>query len=166
VQPLKNFPAFYGTRRFIPYSQEPSTRPCPEPYQFQHTPSHPESESYATTDCQSASLSWNKAPIWGLRPDFNYCLTAAGFLIWGVLSDERTGLSFAPVAGLASADNLGPEFLGTRDHILLSQIRDFPFHRLLRLAGSRRRYSTPPPHGNIPSYLSQIHFNIAHPPKS
>jgi hypothetical protein len=28
-----------------------------------------ESKSYVTTDSQSASLSWNKAPIWGLRPD-------------------------------------------------------------------------------------------------
>jgi Ni,Fe-hydrogenase I large subunit len=28
-----------------------------------------ESESYIMTDDQSASLSWNKAPIWSLRPD-------------------------------------------------------------------------------------------------
>jgi hypothetical protein len=28
--------------------------------------SEPETESYITTDGQSASLSWNKAPIWGL----------------------------------------------------------------------------------------------------
>jgi hypothetical protein len=35
------------------------------------------------------------------------------------------------------------------DHILLSQYWDFPFRRLLRLAGSRWRYSTPPPHGRI-----------------
>jgi hypothetical protein len=28
-----------------------------------------ESEPYVTTDGQSASLSWNKAPIWDLRPD-------------------------------------------------------------------------------------------------
>jgi hypothetical protein len=48
---------------------------------------------------------------------------------------------------LASAVFLGSESLGTRGHILLSQIRDFPFRRLLRLAGSRWRYSTPPPHG-------------------
>jgi hypothetical protein len=34
-----------------------------------------ESESYVTTDSQSASLSWNKAPNWGLRPDFYYCQT-------------------------------------------------------------------------------------------
>jgi hypothetical protein len=25
--------------------------------------------SYVTTDSQSASLSWNKGPVWGLRPD-------------------------------------------------------------------------------------------------
>jgi hypothetical protein len=48
---------------------------------------------------------------------------------------------------LASEVILGSESRGTRDHILLSQIRDFPFCRLLRLAGSRWRYSTPPPHG-------------------
>jgi hypothetical protein len=58
-----------------------------------------ESESYVTTDGQSASLSWNKAPIWGLRPDFYYCQTVAGFLIWGALSDERTGLPFTISVG-------------------------------------------------------------------
>jgi hypothetical protein len=35
---------------------------------------------------------------------------------------------------------------GTRDHILLSQIRDFSSRRLLRFAGLRWRYSTSPPH--------------------
>jgi hypothetical protein len=35
--------------------------------------SEPVSLSYITTDGQSASLSWNKAPICGLRPDFYYC---------------------------------------------------------------------------------------------
>jgi hypothetical protein len=57
------------------------------------------SESYITTDGQSASLSWNKASIWGLRPDFYYCQTVAGLLMWGALSDERTGLSFRISAG-------------------------------------------------------------------
>jgi hypothetical protein len=56
-----------------------------------------EVQSYVTTDGQSASLSWNKAPLWGLRPDFYYCLTVASLLMWGALSDERTGLSFARV---------------------------------------------------------------------
>jgi hypothetical protein len=39
---------------------------------------------------QSASLSRNKA----LRPDFCYCQTVAGLLMWGALCDERAGLSF------------------------------------------------------------------------
>jgi hypothetical protein len=47
---------------------------------------------------------------------------------------------------LASAVILWSEPLGARDRILLSQIWDFPFRRLLRLAGSRWRYSTPPRH--------------------
>jgi hypothetical protein len=38
---------------------------------------------YVTTDGQSASLSWNKAPIWGLRPDLYYCQTVAGLLTRG-----------------------------------------------------------------------------------
>jgi hypothetical protein len=36
--------------------------------------------------------------------------------------------------------------LGTRDYILLSQIRIFPVRRLLLLPGPQWRYSTPPPH--------------------
>jgi hypothetical protein len=57
------------------------------------------SESYVTTDGQSASLYWNKAPMWGLRPDFDYCQTVAGLLMWSAPSDERTGLSFTIAAG-------------------------------------------------------------------
>jgi hypothetical protein len=48
---------------------------------------------------QPASLSWNKAPIWGLRPDLYYCQTVAGLLMWDDLSDEKTGLSFTTAAG-------------------------------------------------------------------
>jgi hypothetical protein len=58
-----------------------------------------QSESYVTTDGQSASLSWKKAPIWGLRPDLYYCRIVSGLLMWGVLSDERTVLSFTIAAG-------------------------------------------------------------------
>jgi hypothetical protein len=43
---------------------------------------------------------------------------------------------------VASAFILGSEFCGTRDHILLSQIRDFPFCRLLQLAGLRWSFLT------------------------
>jgi hypothetical protein len=48
---------------------------------------------------------------------------------------------------LASAVIFGSESRRTRGHILLSQIQDFSFRCLLRLAGLRWRYSTPPPHG-------------------
>jgi hypothetical protein len=108
-----------------------------------------ESEPYITTDVQSASLSWKKAPIWGLRSDFYYCQTVAGLLMWSALSDERTGLSFTIASCIASAVIYGFESRGTRDHILLSQIRDIPFRRLLRLAGLRWRYSNSPSHGTI-----------------
>jgi hypothetical protein len=62
-----------------------------------HTES--ESESYVTTDGQSVSLSWNKAPIWSLRPDFYYCQTVAGLLVLVTVFDERTGLVFTVAAG-------------------------------------------------------------------
>jgi hypothetical protein len=65
-----------------------------------------QSQSYITTDGQPASLSWNKAPIWGFRPDLDYCLTVAGLLIWGTLSDERSGLPFAIATGTRQRSHL------------------------------------------------------------
>jgi hypothetical protein len=58
---------------------------------------------------------------------------------------------------LASAVIFG-ESRGTRDHILLSQIRDFNFCRLLRLAGLRWRYSTPPPHRGLNPLATNFRF--------
>jgi hypothetical protein len=65
----------------------------------QLTGSESESESYITTDGQSASLSWSKALVWSLRPDLYYFQTFAGLLRWGALSDDRTGLPFTIAAG-------------------------------------------------------------------
>jgi hypothetical protein len=48
-----------------------------------------QSQSYLTTDGQSASPSWHKAPIWNLGPDFYFCQTVAGLLMWGALSLRR-----------------------------------------------------------------------------
>jgi hypothetical protein len=59
-----------------------------------------EYETYVTTDGQSVSLSWNKAPIWGIRPDFYYCQTVEGLLMRSVLSDDRKCLSFKIAPGL------------------------------------------------------------------
>jgi hypothetical protein len=113
-----------------------------------------ESESYVTTNGQPASLSWNKAPIWSLRSDIHYfwqlrvCWFGAPSLTTGWVCPLQLQLT------LTSAVIFGSESRTTRGHILLSQIRDFPFRRLLRLEGSRWRYSTPPPHGFSPSLLS------------
>jgi hypothetical protein len=106
------------------------------------------------TDGQSVSLSRCQVPIWSLRPDFCYCQTISGLLIWGALSEERTGLSFTLLQALARAVIFGSESRGTRDLILLLQIRDFPFRRLLRFAGLRWRYSNPPPRGSLISLTS------------
>jgi hypothetical protein len=54
---------------------------------------------------QSASLSRNRAPIWGLWPDFYYCQTVAGVLMWSALSIERTDLSFTIAAGPRHCSN-------------------------------------------------------------
>jgi hypothetical protein len=85
-----------------------------------------QSQSYITTDGQSASLSCNKAPIWGLRPNLYYCMTVAGLLIWALSLTGGWVCRLQLLLAFASAVTLGSESLGTRDHILLSQIRDFP----------------------------------------
>jgi hypothetical protein len=106
-----------------------------------------ESQSYVTTDGQSANLSWNKAPIWGLRPD-SFTVRQLRVRWCEALSVTRGRVcSLQLLLPLASAVILGSESRGTHDHILLPQIRYFPFCRLLRLAGLRWRYSTPPPQG-------------------
>jgi hypothetical protein len=93
------------------------------------------------TDGQSASLSWNKATIKGLRPDFYYCQIVAGLLMRGALLTRGRVCRLQLLLGLVSAVILVSESRGIRNHILLSQIRDFPFYRLLRLAGLRWKYS-------------------------
>jgi hypothetical protein len=62
---------------------------------------------------------------------------------------------------LASAVILGSEYRGTRDHILLSQIRDFPSRHLLRLTGLRWTYSTPPPYGILCLWTLSLAYNSA-----
>jgi hypothetical protein len=110
-----------------------------------------ESESYVTTDGQSASLSWNKAPIWGLRPDLYYCQNVAGLLMWGALSDERMGLSFTFAAGPRQRSCSRARVpWDSRPHFTVSD-SCLLFCSLPRLAGLQWRYSIPPPYG-----LSQL----------
>jgi hypothetical protein len=83
--PTTNFPWLYPTDNWIP-----------------------EPEPYITTDDQSASLSWNKAPIWGLRSDLSDCQTVAGLLMWGALSDGRTGVAYNCCWSSRAQSFLGP----------------------------------------------------------
>jgi hypothetical protein len=64
--------------------------------------------------------------------------------LYGVLSLTRGRVCrLLLLLVLASTVIFRSDFRETRDHILLSQIRNFPFRRLLRLAGLRWRYSSP-----------------------
>jgi hypothetical protein len=83
------------------------------------------SESYVATDSQPASLSvLASSPILRPRLDSCYSQTFVGLVMWGPLSDQRTGLFLQLLLVLARAVILGFECRGTHDHILLSQIRD------------------------------------------
>jgi hypothetical protein len=104
-------------------------------------------ELYVTTDGQPASLSWNKAPIWCLRPDLCYLCDSYGLvLVRRPLWQEDGSIFYICCWPLPLQSFFGLSPFGTRDHILLSHIWDFPFRRLLGLAWSRWRYSIPPPH--------------------
>jgi hypothetical protein len=76
--------------------------------------------------------------VWQLR----VCWFWAPSLTRGPVCRLQLQLAFA------SAVIIGSESHRTRDHILRPHIWDFPFRHLLRLAGSRWRYSIPPPHGD------------------
>jgi hypothetical protein len=134
-----------------------------------------ESEPYVTTDGQPASLSWNNLSNLSLsltlRPTVSQPVcpgikhpSGAYDQIFIIVWQLRVCWFGAPsltrgrvcllqlLLALASAVIFGTEFCRTRGHILLSQIRDFPFRRLLRLTGLRWRYSTSPQHGLSPFY--------------
>jgi hypothetical protein len=96
-----------------------------------------QSQSYVTIDdqavCLSVCLSWCLAPIWGPRPDFYYCQTDAGLLMWGARSDKKTGLSFTIAVALASAVILGSAPRGTHDMEGQIPVFIFPRNRVAQL---------------------------------
>jgi hypothetical protein len=75
-------------------------------------------------------------------------LTVTVLFLWGTLSDERTDLSFVYAAGprQRSLSRVRVPW-DSWPYFTVSDLR-LPFRRLLRLAGSRWSYSTPPPHGS------------------
>jgi hypothetical protein len=85
------------------------------------------SQSYITTDSQSAIPSWCQAPIWDTRPIFFILeiffkqLRVYYFLAPSLTRGRACNLLLLPV--LVSAVPLGYESRGTQNHILLSHLR-------------------------------------------
>jgi hypothetical protein len=72
-----------------------------------------ESESYITIDGQPASLSWSKAPIWGLRPDVYYICDSYGLVLVGrPLWREVGSVFFMCCCSLPAQSFSGPSPLG------------------------------------------------------
>jgi hypothetical protein len=96
-----------------------------------------QSQSHIATDGQSISKSWCRAPSGAIDQIFiTYSLTFTVLFLWGALSDERT-----------------------RDHILLSQIWDFPWIPLSTELVSQIRFFITTLHGpNIKHRSQQSHF--------
>jgi hypothetical protein len=87
--------------------------------------------------------------------------TVAGLLMWAPSLTRGRVCRLQLLLAIINVVIFGSEARGTRDNILLSQIRDFSFRDLLRLAGLRWRYSTPPPHRILPNdwtLLNWSHF--------
>jgi hypothetical protein len=127
------------------------------------------------TDGQSASLSWYQAPLWNSWPDIFSVLTVAGFLMWGALSDERTGLNLLyncfwalpeqPLSGSEfhrtqiifccliwnspNREDQVPVFISPRNRVAQLYPRALGSLSVASYdsQGLRWRYSNPPPHG-------------------
>jgi hypothetical protein len=70
-------------------------------------------QSYVTTDGQSASLSRNKAPIWGLRPDIYYLCDSYGLDLVGRPIWREVGSIFCNCYWSSPAQSfLGPSPVG------------------------------------------------------
>jgi hypothetical protein len=67
----------------VPWDSRPYITVSDSRLHFSSPPPLSESESYITTDGQPASLSWNKALIWGLRPDLYYLCDSYGLVLVG-----------------------------------------------------------------------------------
>jgi hypothetical protein len=107
-------PYFTASDTRLPFSSPPMTRRATWRYSTPPPVGRlTRVESYVTTDGQSASVSWNKAPIWGLGPDFYYCQTVTGLLMWGTLSQEDRSVVYncswsSPAQSLSGPRPVGP----------------------------------------------------------
>jgi hypothetical protein len=133
-----------------------------------------QSQSFVTTDGQSASLSSCQAPIWGPRRDFLLLSDSCGCVDVGRPLGEKMGLSFTIAAGprqrshsrvrvsrdswphFTASDSRFPQPGGPGPRIYMPQEEGgpvippgtgFPFRSLVRISGLGWRYSNPLPRG-------------------
>jgi hypothetical protein len=97
-----------------------------------------------------------KHPFGDYDQIFITCVKVTVLFFWGALSDERSGMSFVCAAGPCqrSLSRVRVPW-DLRPYFTVSDLR-LPFRRLLRLTGSRWRYSTPPPHGGLSELIVLI----------
>jgi hypothetical protein len=163
--PLSLFPACYvltsrslstasssgdcsASRSQVLLSQPPLQNSC-------KFPQSRSAKSKSHCDWRSVSKSWCRAPSGAHGQIFITLWQLRSYSSWGVLSDEGTGLSFVYAAGpcQCSLSRVRVPW-DSRRYFTVSDLR-LPFCRLLRLAGSRWRCSTPPPHGLAPAQQSR-----------
>jgi hypothetical protein len=114
-----------------------------------------EPESYNTTDGHSASLSLNKSPILGLRPDF-YLSDSCGFVDVGRSLWREDGSVVTIATGPRQRSYSMVQIpLDPWPYFTVSDSR-LPFSSPPTTRKSRWKYSTLPPHGFDPTSLSLI----------
>jgi hypothetical protein len=99
------------------------------------------------TVSQSVSKSWGEAP------DIYYCLTVTVLFFVGCRLWREDGSVFCTCYWPLRAQSFsGPSSSVLTTIFYCLRFETSPFRRLLRLAGSWWKYSTPPPHGSL-TYL-------------
>jgi hypothetical protein len=128
--------------------------------------------------------SWCQATIWGLQPDFSYCRTVLGLLMWALSLMRERVCRLQLLLALASShswvwvprdswpyftvsDSRIPKPGGPGPRIYIPREQGgpvippgtgFPFRHLLRVAGLWWGYSNPPPrHEHYPLLITSRH---------